>query len=203
MKVHAAEFLCSATGPEHYPRAPRPEVAIAGRSNVGKSSLINALLGRRSLARTSGKPGHTRTLNFIDVTVGVGGTRHDLRLCDLPGYGFAKVSQAERRRWRQMIESYLEARETLALVVSIVDARHAPSDLDRQLAAYLSERRRAYQVVATKIDKVPRSKRKGVLDRLARDLSLPSGHLLPFSAVTGEGRDAVWSRILDHCFPRA
>ena len=199
MKVTHARFLRSADRPESWPAPPRPEVAIAGRSNVGKSSLINTLLGRRGLARTSGKPGHTRSLNFIDVGLDAGGRLHRLRFCDLPGYGFARVSKAERARWKQRIEAYLIRRETLALVVSIVDARHPPTAQDAQMIDWLTALGRPYQVVATKLDKVPATRRVAALRALEEALELPRGHVVGFSAVSGEGKARLWSRILERC----
>ena len=197
MKVREARFLKSAEAKAHWPPDDLPEVAIGGRSNVGKSSLINTLTGRKALARVSSTPGRTRLLNFIDVTLGIPpGQLFDLRVCDLPGYGFAKASKTERRRWGPMIEHYVEGRQRLALVVHIVDSRHPPTVLDQQMVAWLDGLGRRALVVATKIDKVGKGRRGAVLQGLRRDLGVD---VVAFSAVTGEGKDAVWDRVVEAC----
>lgn len=182
MKIKSAEFLTSAVEPSQYPAHALPEVAFAGRSNVGKSSLINRLLNRKSLAKTSGTPGRTRTINFFLVN-------DDLCFVDLPGYGWAKVSKAERGRWGRMIETYLTERENLKLFILIVDSRHDTSPLDVQMAEFLEHHRIPRLVVATKADKVKKSRLAGNLNRLKRGLA--AGEIVPFSAVTGRGRAEV------------
>ena len=151
MKVHEAEIVISAVSPAQYPDTPLPEIALAGRSNVGKSSFINTLINRKNLARTSSKPGKTQTLNFYLI-------ENTLHFVDVPGYGYAKVSKTERAKWGKMIETYLEQREQLRAVVSLVDLRHAPSQEDVQMYEFLKYYEIPVIVVATKADKIPRGK---------------------------------------------
>lgn len=193
MRVLKAEFVKSATSREDWPRDGRREVAFVGRSNVGKSSLINRLAERKGLARTSSTPGRTRLLNFFDLAVLAGGREHSLRFCDLPGYGFAKVSKAERAQWAKMIERYLEEREELEKVVVIVDARIGPTADDLQIFRWLAAKGRRSLAVATKLDKLPKAKRIPALTRIGRQLDLP---VIGFSAEDGAGREALWAEIL-------
>lgn len=176
--------------PSFRPAPPRPEVAVVGRSNVGKSSLLNAILRRRRLARTSGTPGKTRAIHYYDV----GG---DCYLVDLPGYGYAAVPDHVREAWRPMIEGYLETSPDLAGVVSLVDGRHPPTELDRQMIAWLASRAVPTLVVLTKADKVKRGRRRSRLSEAAEELAVDPDQILWFSARTGEGRDEVLSAI-DH-----
>ena len=149
MQVHKAEIVISAVSPEQYPKTKLPEIALAGRSNVGKSSFINTLINRKSLARTSGKPGKTQTLNFYLI-------EEALHFVDVPGYGYAKVSKTERAKWGQMIETYLTQREQLKAVVSLVDMRHDPTEDDIQMYEFLKYYQIPVIVVATKSDKIKR-----------------------------------------------
>jgi GTP-binding protein len=192
MKVKDAVFIKSAVTPDGYPRHGLPEVAFAGRSNVGKSSLINCLVHRKALAKTSSSPGKTQLLNFFVVNSA-------FSLVDLPGYGFAKVPEKVRRRWGPMVESYLKNRKELRLVVLLVDARHMPTDQDLQLVNWLRQYRIPSVAALTKIDKVPKSSRKSQVDRMVTSLSEFEGNLIPFSATTGEGRDALWGEIKRAC----
>ncbi len=196
IKVEHAGFLVSATGPKSWPAGRGSEIAFAGRSNVGKSSLINSLLGRRALARVSGTPGRTRTINFLDVRLGAGSPVRTLRMVDLPGYGYAKVSHAERQRWGPMIETYVTKRGDLVLVVLIVDARRPPTELDLRMARWLDEVGRPWLCVVTKLDKLPKTKRAGAVRAAERALDLDPGVAVGFSAVDGTGREAVWRRLL-------
>lgn len=159
MSTHTAEFILSATAPEHFPNTPFPEIAFAGRSNVGKSSLLNKLIRRKNLAHTSSTPGKTRQINFYRVD-------DRFQFVDLPGYGYAKVSKQERESWRRLIESYLLDREQLRLVVSLIDIRHEPTALDRDLLSWLESIGRRYAVVLTKADKV----KGGMVERRVREL---------------------------------
>jgi GTP-binding protein len=183
--------------PKGYPTSPAPEVAFVGRSNVGKSSMINALTCRRKLVRVSNTPGRTRTLNFFDVDVERGIKRHTVRFADLPGYGFAKVSKTERAEWQKMITAYLEKRRDLKVVVSIIDAEVGPTPDDFQTLDYLQESNRKIMVVATKIDRLPKARRKPRLQALADELSLPREAVLAFSATEKLGFDEVWDALLN------
>ena len=183
MRITAARFIGAAARPGTEPPAGPPEVAVAGRSNVGKSSLVNALLARRGLARTSSTPGRTRQLNFFEVN-------ERFRLVDLPGYGFAVGSERERRAWGPLVEGYLRTRETLRGIVLIVDLRRGLEAEEIELLAFLAELGRPAVLVATKADKLGRSARTTALRRL----QATAGGAVPvlgFSARTGEGRNEL------------
>jgi GTP-binding protein len=198
VQVVSAEFGKTATRPVEWPRGPAPEVAFVGRSNVGKSSMLNALARRKGLARVSNTPGRTRALQFFEVEVQASGAERVLRmrLADLPGYGYAKVSKGERDRWAGMIEAYLRERRDLRAVVLIVDARHPPQPSDLEALAFLRASGREVVVAATKMDKLSRNARTGALRTAARDLGVPADEVVPFSAVERAGTDALWSRIV-------
>ena len=196
MKVntHNADILLSATNKSHYPQDDIPEVALAGRSNVGKSSFINTLLNRKNLARTSGKPGKTQLLNFFNVD-------DKLRLVDVPGYGYARVSKKEREKWGRMIEEYLTSRENLKAVVSLVDFRHEPSADDVQMYEFLKYYEIPVILVATKADKIPRGKWNKHESMIKKKLDFDtSDSFIIFSSVTKEGLEKSWDEILDHAF---
>ena len=197
-RVLEASFVTTAVDREGYPPPDRPEIAFVGRSNVGKSSMINALAGRRKLVRVSNTPGRTRTLNFFDVVLETrgGGTR-SVRLADLPGYGFAKASKAERKAWQKMISEYLESRTPLKVVVSIIDAEVGPTADDFHTLDYLAEGKARILVAATKIDRLPKAKRKPRVQELTRQMELPEGAVLPFSATEGLGVDETWGALLE------
>lgn len=193
MQVLDASFLAAASKPSALPAPAYAEIAFAGRSNVGKSSLINKLVGRRALARTSSTPGCTRGLTLFRTRLRVGDDEARIDLVDLPGYGYAKRSKSERRSWGPMIEAFLRERPGLRAVIVIVDVRRGPEDDDLDLAAYVAELGMTPIVVATKLDKLPASKRKPALAAVAKQL----GHKpVGFSSVTGEGTDELWKRIL-------
>lgn len=197
-RVLEAAFLTTAVDRKGYPPPDRPEIAFVGRSNVGKSSMINALAARKKLVRVSNTPGRTRTLNFFDVLVeDDGGAQKRLRLADLPGYGFAKASKADRKAWRSMISGYLEARDPLRVVVSIIDAEVGPTADDFQTLDYLAEGKAQILVAATKIDRLPKAKRKPRIQELTRALELPEGAVLPFSATEPIGVEETWRALLD------
>jgi GTP-binding protein len=196
IRVLDARFITTAVEPSGFPDGINPEVAFAGRSNVGKSSMINALAGRRKLVRVSNTPGRTRTLNFFDVDLEVKGGRRTFRLCDLPGYGFARASKGDRADWQKMITGYVEKRFPLRLVVSIIDAEVGPTEDDDQLLGYLTGNGKKVMVVATKIDRIPKAKRKPRILELARQLSLPVENVLPFSAVEKIGVDDTWGTLV-------
>lgn len=183
--IHKAEYAASAVKYEQYPAGTAPEIAMAGRSNVGKSSLINAFLGRRNLARTGNTPGKTQTLNFYRVN-------DQWFLVDLPGYGYAKVSKAVNAGWGPMIENYLKKREQLRAVIQIVDIRHAPSKQDVEMQQWLRGMGIPTMVVATKADKIARGQWQKHLQVIAKTLELPDVDLiLPFSAQTGAGKEEL------------
>ncbi|MET3574613.1 ribosome biogenesis GTP-binding protein YihA/YsxC [Bhargavaea ullalensis] len=189
MKVNQAEITISAVKPEQYPEDGYPEFALAGRSNVGKSSFINKMIGRKSLARTSSKPGKTQTLNFYKI-------EDQFFFVDVPGYGYAKVSKSEREAWGKMIERYITGREQLRAVIQLVDLRHPPSKDDILMYDFLKHYNLPCIIVATKADKIPRSRlqkhRKIIKDALGLD---PSDPLILFSSETGQGKEEAWAEL--------
>ena len=194
INTHNADILLSTANKSHYPQDDIPEVALAGRSNVGKSSFINTLLNRKNLARTSGKPGKTQLLNFFNVD-------DKLRLVDVPGYGYARVSKKERDKWGRMIEEYLTSRENLKAVVSLVDFRHEPSADDVQMYEFLKYYEIPVILVATKADKIPRGKWNKHESMIKKKLDFDtSDSFIIFSSVTKEGLEKSWDEILDHAF---
>jgi GTP-binding protein len=197
IQVVSADFATTATRPQEWPRGPFPEVAFVGRSNVGKSSMLNALARRKGLARVSATPGRTRALQFFDVAFRPtpAARPRQIRFCDLPGYGYAQVSKAERDRWAAMIEDYLRGRDVLRAVVLIVDARHPPAESDHDALAFLRGGGRQVIVAATKTDKLPRTRVGAALRGVEEALGLARGDAVPFSAVEGTGSDALWARI--------
>ncbi len=196
MKIFAAEFIKSCVAPEQFPSGNLPEIAFVGRSNVGKSSLINSLLHRRDLAKVSRTPGKTRAVNWFLIST----SDPDLSqfyLVDLPGYGFAKVSKSIRAQWAPLIESYLTGRASLLGVVLLVESR-VVTDQDRQTIAWLRSIGRNPLVVATKADKLKPSERVRTLRQTHLDLGLLEGEMLiPYSSITGDGRDRVWGALRD------
>jgi GTP-binding protein len=186
--VKSAEFVKSATKPAHYPPAEFPEIAFAGRSNVGKSSLINTILNRKSLVRTSRTPGRTQLINFFLVN-------GSFTLVDLPGYGFAQVPLAVKKEWGPMMETYLSRRENLKGVVLILDVRRVPTGEDRQMLEWLRAYGIAPILVVTKCDKVSKNERARQAALIAANLKVEKGELSFFSALSREGTDAIWERI--------
>jgi GTP-binding protein len=185
MKILSAEFVTGAAHPSQFPASLLPEVAFAGKSNVGKSSLINALLDRKHLVKTSSTPGKTREINFFLVNGA-------FFFVDLPGYGYAAAPKHVQRGWRPLLEAYLTGRVPLRGAVLIVDARHDPSPLDVQMKDFLMAHRVPILVVANKADKLSRGQVPGQLKTIARELELPEPPLA-YSSKTGEGRDALWA----------
>ena len=174
MKILSAEFITTAVDSKGWPRGLGAEVAFAGRSNVGKSSMINALCQRKKLVRVSNTPGRTRALNFFELrTEDARGGRHEVRLCDLPGYGFAKVGKGERRAWQKMIGQYVRERSQLAAVVCIVDAEVGATEDDVLIVPWVREQGRNVIVAATKIDRIPKHRRIPSLLEIEKALSLP------------------------------
>ncbi len=190
MKISSAEFVKSATKPANYPPAEQAEIAFAGRSNVGKSSLINVLVNRKSLVRTSSTPGRTQLLNFFNIN-------DQFSLVDLPGYGFAKVPLAVKKAWGPMIRTYLEQREVLKGVVFILDIRRVPRQEDLQMLDWLEEFGVPTIPVITKVDKVNRSQRTKQVKLIAAETGLPADAFSLFSAHTREGLAEIWERIED------
>ena len=189
MKIVSAALAAVAVKPEQYPSDGLPEIALAGRSNVGKSSLINRLLQRKSLARTSGQPGKTQTLNFYRVN-------DAMYLVDLPGYGFARVSMETRKNWGKMIERYLTGRGELKAALHLVDLRHPPSREDVMMHEWLMHAGIASCVVATKADKVAKGRRAAHAKQIRETLGLVKDHpLIVVSAEEGLGRDELWGWI--------
>ena len=191
INTHNAEILLSATNKSHYPQDDIPEIALAGRSNVGKSSFINTMLNRKNLARTYGKHGKTQLLNFFNID-------NKLRFVDVPGYGYAKVSKTERAKWGRMIEEYLTSRENLRAVVSLVDLRHDPSADDVQMYEFLKYYEIPVILVATKADKIPRGKWNKHESAIKKKLNFdPADTFILFSSVDKTGIDASWNAILE------
>lgn len=186
MKVISAEFIKSAFDRSHWLSDPRPEIAFLGRSNVGKSSLINSLLGRRGLARTSSSPGRTQSINFFLIN-------DAFYFADLPGYGYAKVSKAMRADWGKMAEDYLRDREQLVLCVHLVDSRHEPTALDKQLNEWLVVNERPFVVAATKTDKLSANELSKSLKTIRK--TFDGAEIVAFSAESGRGRDDLWEVI--------
>lgn len=193
MDVLEAEFVASATALDQLPPPARAEIAFAGRSNVGKSSLINALCQRKKLVRTSSTPGCTRGINVFHLRLRVDEAEAELDLVDLPGYGFARRSKKERRSWGPLMEDFLSRRPGLRGVVVIVDARRGLEEDDEQLVDFLKHVGRRAIVVATKLDKVPKSKAKLAVQAVSEGART---RVVGFSATTGEGREAVWRSLL-------
>ncbi|HDI3420953.1 TPA: YihA family ribosome biogenesis GTP-binding protein [Listeria monocytogenes] len=189
MDVNNVELIISAVRPEQYPETDLPEYALAGRSNVGKSSFINTMIRRKSMARISQKPGKTQTLNFYKI-------EEALFFVDVPGYGFAKVSKTEREKWGVMIETYITSREQLRGVIQIVDLRHKPTEDDRMMYEFLKYYDIPVFVVATKADKIPRSKwqKNAKIVRETLDFD-PDDKFVLFSSETKMGKDEAWQFI--------
>ncbi len=192
MKIVKAEFIKSAVVAADYPRSPLPQVAFAGRSNVGKSSLINCLVERKDLAKTSSVPGKTRLINFFVVNDAV-------VFVDLPGYGYAKVSKEIRQAWRPMVEEFFAASTMIRIVVIIVDVRRGPEQEEIGLAAWLAEKSIPVLFVATKVDKEKKTLVRTRIREHAGVLGVAEGDIVGFSSKTRLGRDIVWARIREAC----
>lgn len=189
MKVHSADIIISAVSKKQYPKSSLPEIALAGRSNVGKSSFINTLIDRKKLARTSSKPGRTQTLNFYLI-------EDKFHFVDLPGYGYAKVSKKERAKWGEMIEEYFSKRKQLQAVVSLIDMRHDPTEGDIQMYDFLKYYEFPVILVATKADKVPKNKKNQQIERVKDILDFDENDaFVVFSTETKEGKEEAWNAI--------
>lgn len=188
MRVTSTEFLKSAFIEADWPRDQKPEIAFLGRSNVGKSSFINSLLGVRGLARTSSTPGRTQSLNFFLIN-------EQFRFVDLPGYGYARAPKDVKARWNTAATEYLANRQGLVLSIHLVDSRHEPTKQDLQLHEWLVHHQKPHLIVATKSDKLSNNELRRNIERAKRLLEIEDA--LPYSAVTGQGRDKVWRAIED------
>ena len=184
IKHVALDIVCGITSA--LPVNEVPEIAFAGKSNVGKSSLINALMNRKALARTSASPGKTQTINFYNIN-------HEMYLVDLPGYGYAKVSQSVKEQWGKMIERYLHKSKQLKAVFLLIDIRHKPSENDRNMYEWILHNGYEPIIIATKLDKLKRSQVPKQLKIIREGLDLiPGTKIIPFSAQTKQGRDEIW-----------
>jgi GTP-binding protein len=189
MIIKKVEFMITAVEPKGYPQNGWPEIALAGRSNVGKSSLINTLVNRKAIARVGNTPGKTRVINFYNIN-------DELMLVDLPGYGYAKVSKEERKSWGLLAETYLTTRDSLKVILLLVDIRHDPTEDDILMLDFIRQSGRVAVVVATKADKLNRSEFKKQIDRIRTVLSLDENtEVIPFSALKRMGIEEVWSTI--------
>ena len=188
MNVNNAELVISAVRKNQYPNMVLPEIALAGRSNVGKSSLINRLVNRKKLARTSSSPGKTATINFYNI-------ENQLFFVDLPGYGYAKVSWNERQKWADMINEYLEYGTCLRAIFQLVDARHDPTKDDITMFDWIKESGLEYMVIATKTDKLGKTVIEKNRCNIAQKLGISAEKVIMFSAETGLGKDDVWRYI--------
>ena len=187
IKTASLDIVCGVTS--RLPDTDRPQVAFAGKSNVGKSSLINALMNRKSLARTSSQPGKTQTINFYNIN-------DTLFLVDLPGYGYAKVSLAEKEKWGKLIERYLHTSGSLKAVFLLIDIRHVPSANDRQMYEWIMANGYEPVIIATKLDKIKRSQTAACIKAVREGLGMKTDQrLIPFSAETKQGREEIWTLI--------
>jgi GTP-binding protein len=189
MKINQAEFIISAVGVQQYPQDALPEIALAGRSNVGKSSFINRMLGRKALARTSSKPGKTQTLNFYRIN-------EQFYFVDVPGYGFARVSKTEKEKWGKMIEEYFSKRDVLKSGILLIDLRHPPTKDDQEMYEFLKHYGVSVVIVATKADKISRGQWQKHLKIVKETLRpTPEDSIVLFSAESGQGKDEAWKEI--------
>jgi len=184
-----AKYESTAVKPNQYPAGETPEIALAGRSNVGKSTIINTLLNRKGIARVSSEPGKTRGINFYNVD-------DALYFVDLPGYGYARVSKDEKAKWGRMIETYLNSRRQLKMAMLLVDIRHAPSEDDKLMYQWIRERGLRYLVVATKTDKISRGQIHSRVQEIKKVLGLTKEDMvIAYSSETKQGRDEIWAAI--------
>jgi len=189
--INSTDIYTTAVKKGQYPETGWPEVAFVGKSNVGKSSLINAMLGRKRLARTSGTPGKTRTINFFHV-------ESKLLFADLPGYGYARISKSESEKWGEMVEEYLQDRPELKRILLLLDIRHEPGENDLMLFEWLQHFNLPFTIVATKSDKLKRSQIPRHLAIIRKTLGMDTPPI-PFSSETRDGREQLWGIILDSC----
>ncbi len=189
MKIRSCKFIISAVSPKQYPQDEMPEIALAGRSNVGKSSLINMLLNRKKLARTSSTPGKTQTINFYKIN-------EEYHLVDLPGYGYARVSKSSKEAWGKMMEKYLTTRDNIVEVVQLIDIRHKPTQQDIQMYNWIRHYGFKGIVAATKLDKIKKSQRQKHISQIRKTLEMEREDILvPVSSINREGKEALWEVI--------
>lgn len=187
MIIKNATFITSAASRTQFLHPNKPMIAVCGKSNVGKSSLINKLAGRNKLAKTSAEPGRTRLVNYFDFG--------EFMLADLPGYGYAKVSKVEKEKWAKLLDEFFSRKEELAHVFLLVDLRHEPGENDVQMTEYLHYHTIPYSVIATKADKLSKMQQKAAVRTVAAGLKLGEANVIPFSSETGAGKDEVLSKI--------
>jgi GTP-binding protein len=192
--IKSIDLMATAAHPSQFPTENLPEIALAGRSNVGKSSLINALLNRKSMARVGNTPGKTRVINFYNVN-------NELVIVDLPGYGYAKVSKREKKTWANLAETYFNTRSSLKLIILLLDIRHRPSNDDITMLDYIRQTGRDTVVVATKADKLSRFQANKSIEFIRSYLNLEKDIIIPFSAVKRMGVDMLWS-VIESCVKR-
>lgn len=192
MNLHNAEFLVSAVNFSQYPKDNCPEIAMVGRSNVGKSSLINCILNRKNFARVSSKPGKTVTINFYNID-------KTINLADLPGYGYAKVSKQEKKKWGDMINEYLESPDRASVILMLVDSRHAPSEDDLMMLDWIRYSKKPFYVVATKVDKIKPSQKEETIKMCFEPLGIDKDRFIEFSSVNGTGKDKIIKIMNDLC----
>lgn len=189
MNLNNARFEITAVSPAQYPSGNVPEVTFVGRSNVGKSSIINTLLNRKNLARVGAEPGRTREINFYNID-------DCLYFVDLPGYGYASVSKGKKKSWSDIVETYLRTRQQIRLIIMMVDIRHSPSNEDKIMYEWLLNNDMPHLVVASKSDKIPKGQINGRLQDIKKVLGTGEGVvLIPFSAETKNGKDELWSHL--------
>ncbi|MBE8949053.1 MAG: YihA family ribosome biogenesis GTP-binding protein [Quinella sp. 3Q1] len=194
IKIIKSEYVTSAVSRATCPEELLPEIVFVGRSNVGKSSLINSLTNRKSLARTSGTPGKTQTINFFKVTLN---DRREFYLVDLPGYGYAKTSKTNRRLWAKFIDEYLSSRRDIKFVCQLIDMRHPPQESDLKSFASLVEKNLPVLVIATKSDKIGKTQRQKHLDAIKNSLGVDADSILPYSSVKNEGRSDLLDVVIN------
>ncbi|HHV98395.1 MAG TPA: YihA family ribosome biogenesis GTP-binding protein [Clostridiaceae bacterium] len=191
ININNARFEITAVSPEQYPEGGLPEIAFVGRSNVGKSSIINALLNRNKLARVASTPGKTKEINFYNID-------NSLRFVDLPGYGYASVSKSKKSSWGEIIETYLNTRNELKMLIMLVDIRHTPTSDDVLMHDWIQHSNLPYIVVATKADKISRNQLAGRLKDIRSALHTGENvQIIPFSSVSKQGRDEIWGKIYE------